>query len=147
MEEVQMIRLILGMPMAACLAAFTVPAAADPACGLYQYKAEIVRVIDGDTVVANIDLGFNVWRRDEHLRLHGIDTPERRKATMDTWKAAKTALAGRVEGREVTICTVKNRRGGEETGKYGRYLVKIYDGDELVNDWMLEQGYAVVYAD
>jgi micrococcal nuclease len=121
--------------------------AAEPACGLYQYKAEIVRVIDGDTVVADIDLGFNTWRRDERLRLYGIDTPERRKASIDAWRAAKDALAGRIEGREMTICTVKDRRGDEETGKYGRYLVKIYDGDELVNNWMLRQGHAKVYQD
>ena len=131
----------------AVLAAMCLPAAANPACGLYQYKAEIVRVIDGDTVVADVDLGFNTWRRDEHLRLFGIDTPERRKETMDGWRAAKDALAQRIEGRELIICTVKNKRGDEDVGKYGRYLVKIYDGDHLVNDWMIEQGLAVVYVD
>ncbi|WP_420408723.1 thermonuclease family protein [Hoeflea sp.] len=139
-----MIRSLLAV---AALAAFCAPAASDPACGLYQYKAEIVRVIDGDTVVADIDLGFNTWRRDEHLRLYGIDTPERRKATMDGWRAAKAALAQRIEGRELIICTIKNKRGDEDVGKYGRYLVKIYDGEDLVNDWMLEQGLAVVYED
>jgi micrococcal nuclease len=137
-----MIRIILAAWLVAVLGA---PAAADPACGLYQYKADIVRVIDGDTVVADIDLGFNVWRRDERLRLFGIDTPERKKATMDGWRAAKEALAGRIEGRELIICTIKDKRGAEETGKFGRYLVKIYDGDVLVNDWMLEEGLAVPY--
>lgn len=124
----------------AVLAAMCLPAAANPACGLYQYKAEIVRVIDGDTVVADVDLGFNTWRRDEHLRLLGIDSPERRKETMAGWRAAKDALAQRIEGRELVICTVNNKRGGEDVGKYGRYLVKIYDGDDLVNDWMIERG-------
>lgn len=137
-----MTRTLLTLTM---LSALYAPAAAEPACGLYQYKAEIVRVIDGDTVVADVDLGFNTWRRDEHLRLYGIDTPERRKETMDGWRAAKDAMAERIEGKELIICTVKNKRGGEDVGKYGRYLVKIYDGDELVNDWMLEQGLAVVY--
>ena len=42
---------------------------------------------------------------------------------------------------------MKNKRGGEEIGKFGRYLVKIYDGDVLVNDWMLEEGLAVPYGD
>ncbi len=139
-----MIRIMLA---GCALAALCAPAAAEPACGLYQYKAEIVRVMDGDTVVADIDLGFNVWRRDERLRLFGIDTPERRKATIDGWREAKEALAGRIEGRELIICTVKDKRGAEETGKFGRYLVKIYDGDVLVNDWMLEEGLAVPYRD
>jgi endonuclease YncB( thermonuclease family) len=66
---------------------------------------------------------------------------------MDGWRAAKDALAQRIEGRELIICTVKNKRGDEDVGKYGRYLVKIYDGDHLVNDWMIEQGLAVVYVD
>ena len=42
---------------------------------------------------------------------------------------------------------MKNKRGAEETGKFGRYLVEIYDSDVLVNDRMLEQGLAAVYED
>lgn len=137
-----------AMTTAASLCFFAVPASADPSCGFYQYNAEIIRVIDGDTVVADIDLGFHTWRRDEHLRLYGIDSPERKKATMDAWRAAKALLAERIEGKEVIICTVKSRRNDkEETGKFGRYLVMIYDGDELVNDWMIEQGHAVTYSE
>lgn len=134
------------VPTLAFLAASTVAACATPACGLYEYKATIVRVIDGDTIVADIDLGFHTWRRDEHLRLYGIDSPERKEATMAAWQAAKDALASRIEGKDVIICTVKSVRSEkEEVGKYGRYLVKIYDDDELVNDWMIEQGHAIPY--
>ena len=46
-----------------------------PSCGVYTCKAKIVRVIDGDTVVADIDLGFRTWLHGEHLRLYGIDAP------------------------------------------------------------------------
>jgi micrococcal nuclease len=45
---------------------------------MYEYRCEIVRVVDGDTVDINIDLGFGVWLNDERVRLMGVDTPESR---------------------------------------------------------------------
>ncbi|MEL6219112.1 MAG: thermonuclease family protein [Pseudomonadota bacterium] len=119
-------------------AAIAQSAHAQPNCGLYDYRAEIVRVIDGDTVVADIDLGFNTWRKDEHLRLRGIDAPEIRGEERPEGLIAAEALRERLAGRDLVICTIKDR-----TGSFGRFLVDIYDGDILINDWMIEQGYAV----
>ena len=45
---------------------------------MYKYKAKLMRVVDGDTVDVDIDLGFGVWLRKERIRLRGIDTPESR---------------------------------------------------------------------
>ena len=45
---------------------------------MYEYKALINRVIDGDTVDVDIDLGFGIWMKDERIRVMGIDTPELR---------------------------------------------------------------------
>ena len=45
---------------------------------MYEYKAKILRVVDGDTVDVDIDLGFGVWLRNERVRIMGIDTPESR---------------------------------------------------------------------
>jgi micrococcal nuclease len=42
---------------------------------MYQYKAIITKVVDGDTVDVDIDLGFEVWLRNQRIRLYGIDTP------------------------------------------------------------------------
>lgn len=117
-----------------------VQATAAPDCGLYQYKAQIVRVVDGDTVRADIDLGFNTWRKNEALRLEGIDAPEPKGATKEAGKAATAALVARIEGKVLTICTIKDK-----TGKYGRYLVRLYLGDEEINQWMIEAGFAVPY--
>ena len=44
---------------------------------MYEYKATIKYIVDGDTVDVDIDLGFDVWLRDQRIRLHGIDTPSR----------------------------------------------------------------------
>lgn len=64
-------------------------------CGLYEYRADTRRVVDGDTVDVDIDLGFNVWLRNERLRLYGIDTPELKGANKAAGLAAKNALIER----------------------------------------------------
>ena len=45
---------------------------------MYEYKAKVLRVVDGDTVDVDIDLGFGVWMHKERVRMMGIDTPESR---------------------------------------------------------------------
>ena len=45
---------------------------------VYNYKCTLVKVVDGDTIDVDIDLGFDVWLRNQRVRLHGIDTPESR---------------------------------------------------------------------
>lgn len=109
-------------------------------CGLYAYKAEITDVYDGDTVTADVDLGFNTWRRGERLRLWGIDAPELRGDSREAGLSARDALRARVLGREVIICTIRDR-----TGKYGRYLTEIHLDGENINDWMIRAGHATPY--
>lgn len=114
-----------------------------PDCGIYTYRAEIVRVIDGDTVVADIDLGFDVWLRGEHLRLFGIDTPE---LDTDAGRSVKQVLKDRIEGRTLFICTIKAKQSDREvTGSFGRYLTEIYDGSVNINAWLLDEGMAVPF--
>ena len=45
---------------------------------MYEYKCKLVKVVDGDTIDVDIDLGFGVWMRNQRIRLYGIDTPESR---------------------------------------------------------------------
>lgn len=143
-------RTLAGLVALTALAApFAASAAED--CKFYTYHAEITEVVDGDTVRANIDLGFHIWVRDEKLRLHAINAPELRRygagpkvteAEKAAGAAAKAALADLIEGRDVTLCTIKDGKG-----KYGRYLAQIYLGDVYVNQWMIDQGHAVAYPD
>ncbi len=111
-------------------------------CGLYAYAAHITAVYDGDTVTADVDLGFKVWRKDEKLRLHGIDAPEMRGEEREAGIVSRDALRDRVLDRDVIVCTFR-----DTTGKYGRYLADIWLGDENVNDWLMAEGFAEPYGE
>ena len=64
---------------------------------MYEYRCKIVRVVDGDTVDVDIDLGFGVWMHKERIRLHGIDTPESR--TRDLEEKKYGLLNTRIDGK------------------------------------------------
>ena len=78
---------------------------------MYTYKAKLVRVIDGDTIDAEIDLGFNVLIR-QRIRLYGIDTPEARTRDLvekEKGLAAKQRLT-EILPKEFVVETVLNKR-------------------------------------
>lgn len=117
----------------------------------YFYKANVVRVIDGDTIVCNIDLGFNTWINNEHVRLLGINTPETRTRDPIEKKAGLEAKAFvdnllSFHNNKVILETVF-----DATGKFGRTLAIVYivdvDGGALINlnDRLLDEGYAIMY--
>ncbi len=105
---------------------------------LFTYRATIVRVIDGDTVVADVDLGFDVTIR-RTFRLHGIDAPELRGVTASDGQRAKSHLTMLIESHSpLTIKTFKDK-----TEKYGRYLVNLIGmGGVDINMRMIEDGQA-----
>ena len=53
---------------------------------MHEYKCTMLRVVDGDTVDVDIDLGFGVWMRKQRIRLYGIDTPESRTRDLEEKK-------------------------------------------------------------
>ena len=65
---------------------------------MYEYNCKIVRVVDGDTVDVDIDLGFDTWKCGERIRLYGIDTPECRTRDAEE-KAAGLLAKGICRGR------------------------------------------------
>lgn len=109
-------------------------------CGVYGYPAVITDVYDGDTVTADIDLGFQT-RRTEKLRLIGIDAPEVRGEERPHGLVARDALRERILDQDVTVCTFEDKRG-----KYGRTLARIYvDGQHNINAWMVLTDHAEPY--
>lgn len=106
---------------------------------MYQYKATIIKVIDGDTVDVVMDLGLDVHIKTR-IRLAYIDAPE---MNTDAGKAARLRLIELLPpGAEVIVTTKKDRRE-----KYGRYLGDIYDPEKLwyISTRMFEEGHARMY--
>lgn len=73
---------------------------------LYHYKATVKRVIDGDTVVVDVDLGFSVVLRDQPVRLAKVNTPEKKGKTKAAGVAAKEALEAKLSGKEVVLSLI-----------------------------------------
>ena len=110
---------------------------------MYEYPCKIVRVVDGDTVDVDIDLGFSHWIHNERIRLYGVDTPECR--TRDAQEKAAGLLAKAfVEdalhvGGTYTLST-------REKGKFGRYLGVIFVSDKTsINAALVTEHLAVPY--
>lgn len=104
---------------------------------MYTYKAIVVRIVDGDTLDADVDLGFYMRTR-QRFRLARIDTPERGEEGF-------TEATDRVKelcpvGSEIMISTSK-------TGGFGRWLAEINYGHSLTNlgDQLLLEGFAKLY--
>ena len=119
---------------------------------MYEYKATVIKVIDGDTVDVDIDLGFGIVLTDERVRIMGIDTPESRtrdKVEKVFGLAAKDRLKELLDKKAI-LKTQINKDGEDMKGKFGRilgdFLVERYEGEEeLVTDVMIDEGHAVPY--
>ena len=118
-----------------------------------EYDVKVIKVIDGDTVDVDIDLGFGVTLTDERVRIMGIDTPESRtrdKVEDLFGEAAKARLKELMEEGGKLI-TTENRKGEDMKGKFGRILgvfkVERFENGpaELVTDILIEEGHAVAY--
>ena len=116
---------------------------------MYEYKVKIVKIVDGDTVDVDIDLGFGVWLKDERVRIMGIDTPESRTRDLVEKKfglAAKEKLTQLLQGTPV-LKTQINKDGEDMKGKFGRILGELFidDNDKSVNMQMVDNHHAVKY--
>jgi len=108
---------------------------------MFSYKAEVVGVKDGDTIVANVDLGFGVWLHEQTFRLSGIDSPELKT---EEGKLSRDKLKEFILNKRVILNTRKDSKE-----KYGRWLaVVVLEEDKNlidINSKMVAEGYAVKY--
>ena len=115
---------------------------------MYVYRCNVVKIIDGDTVDVDIDLGFGVWMRNERVRLYGIDTPESRTRDLVEKRyglAAKQYLTNMLDDEGgIVLKTHKDK-----TGKFGRILGELWRttnfADQSINNYMIEKHHAVGY--
>ena len=111
---------------------------------MYEYKCKLVKVVDGDTIDVDIDLGFGVWMRNQRIRLYGIDTPESRTSEKEEkgyGNAAKDFLVKWTNAGDLTLKTFKDGKG-----KFGRILGEIWFGGEYnINQILVDNHHAVRY--
>lgn len=121
----------------------------------FNYKAQVISVYDGDSFRANVDVGFNIIKRNIPFRLARIDTPEIRGDERPEGLVAEERTRELIENEEVIIHST-------EKGKYGRWIVEVYfhENEEILleedsieemtnlNDLLVEEGLAeYVYYD
>lgn len=109
---------------------------------MYIYRAIITSVHDGDTVKADIDLGFGVWIKNQSLRFFGVNTPELKGETKDAAIKARNHIKELLLNKEVIIETIADKKE-----KYGRWLVKVTYNNILINELLIQEGLAVKYLD
>lgn len=115
---------------------------------MYEYKCFVIRVVDGCTVDAQIDLGFNVLIR-QRIKLYGINC-EDIKSTDESIRQKAVASKNKLTdllGKEFICQTIMNKRG-----KAGRTLGHVFTEDENgvkidINQKMIDDGYAVTYGE
>lgn len=120
---------------------------------MYEYRTKLIKVVDGDTVDVDIDLGFGVWLKDERVRIMGIDTPESRtrdKVEKVFGVAAKDRLKSLL-GKTPVLKTQVDKSGEDMKGKFGRILGDFDVYDSKTDAWrpvtqvMIDEGHCVPY--
>ena len=120
---------------------------------MYEYKTKVVKIVDGDTVDVDIDLGFGIWLYNERVRIMGIDTPESRtrdKVEKKFGLAAKARLKSLL-GKNPVLKTQISKKGEDMRGKFGRVLgdFDVYcakaDAWRPATQILIEEGHAVPY--
>ena len=118
---------------------------------LYYNEADVVDIVDGDTIVLDIDLGYSTWNRGQHCRLVGINTPETRGVERPLGLIAAEYVFELIPpGSPLLIQSYKDKEDS-----FGRYLVDVYvfednqflKGAQLsfthLNRKLINEGYAV----
>ena len=112
-----------------------------------KYDITVIRVVDGDTVDVDINLGFGICLKDERVRIMGIDTPESRtsdKVEKVFGLAAKNRLKELLENGAVLV-TTEDKQGEDMKGKFGRILGDFELDGKRITDIMIEEGHCVAY--
>jgi len=110
---------------------------------MYEYRCKVVKVVDGDTIDLDIDLGFGVWMRKQRIRMYGIDTPESRTRDLEEKKYGLAAKDFLVKWTNAGGLVLKTHKDGK--GKFGRILGELWCFDTNINEKMIEEHHAVKY--
>ena len=112
-----------------------------------EYDVKVLKIVDGDTVDVDINLGFGIVLTDERVRIMGIDTPESRTADK-VEKVFGLAAKNRLKellGEDAILITHEDKNGEDMKGKFGRVLGDFRVGGKTVTEILIEEGHAVAY--
>ena len=107
---------------------------------MYNYKAKLIKTVDGDTVDLMVDLGFDMWHKIR-VRLAGINTPESRTKDLrekELGLEAKTFTENFLKGKEIIVHTNKQ-------GKFGRFLANLTVNGQDLSQALIEANLAREY--
>jgi len=112
-----------------------------------EYDVKVIKVVDGDTVDVDIDLGFGVMLKDERVRIMGIDTPESRTRDKveDLFGEAAKARLKELMVNGGKLITTEDKKGEDMKGKFGRILGDFKVDGRKVTEILVEEGHAVAY--
>ena len=114
---------------------------------MYQYACRINKVLDGDTVNIDLDLGFNIILANQHVRMTGIDTPESRTSNKE--EKPRGMLSKKKLSEQVPVGSwqkITTSRPDNNDDKFGRILGEfILEDGTNVNQWLIKNNYAVAY--
>ncbi len=112
---------------------------------MFTYKAQVDRVVDGDTMDLVIDLGFKITTF-QRIRLRGINTPETYNVKKDSEEykkgmEAKNYVIARLNENNMEVIVETDK----DVGKFGRYIgiIRLADKEQTLNDELVEKGLAV----
>lgn len=106
----------------------------------YQYRAIVTSVYDGDTLNVDIDLGFDVWLKNQTVRLYGINAPEMKGKDKPLGEKSRDRLRELVLSKEIILETIKDKKE-----KYGRWLGVLTIDNKNINNLLLEEKLATSY--
>jgi micrococcal nuclease len=115
---------------------------------MYEYRAKVNKIVDGDTVDVDIDLGFGIWLHDERVRIMGIDTPESRTSdeVEKIFGLASKERLKEILGETCILKTQVDSKGEDMKGKFGRILGDfIAEDGRMVTEILISEGHAVPY--
>ena len=107
---------------------------------MYEYRAFVRKIYDGDTITVDIDLGFDIILKNQKIRLLRINAPEVRGPERPKGLKSRDALREKIGNRWVVIKTQKDKKG-----KFGRWLGDIWVDNECINEWLMKEGHATPY--
>jgi micrococcal nuclease len=114
---------------------------------MYQYKCKIIKVLDGDTVDIDLDLGFKIILANQRVRMAGVDTPESRTTIAE--EKVRGLLSKKKLAEKLPIGSwqiIETQKPDSNDDKFGRILgVFILENGTRVNDWLIQNNYAVPY--